>query len=118
MFWYWHVVCLLDWCALVAIIYWKRTLEDMVGSMKVSKPMKRHASKRPHKTSRKDLPEAIQALFKAKEAARFLNVSENTIRMWIWQRRLPVVRLGRAVRLYRRDLEDLIERNREAAITL
>ena len=87
-------------------------------SMKVSKPVNGHASKRPPKTPREDLPEAIQALLKAKEAARFLNVSENTVRMWIWERRLSVVRLGRAVRIYRRDLEDLIERNREDAITL
>ena len=61
--------------------------------------------------------EKIQELLRAKEAAQFLNVSENTIRMWIWQRRLPVVRLGRAVRLCRQDLEELIERNREEAIT-
>jgi excisionase family DNA binding protein len=62
--------------------------------------------------------EKIQDLLRAKEAAQFLNVSENTIRMWIWQRRLPVVRLGRAVRLRREDLEKLIERCREEAITL
>ncbi len=59
-----------------------------------------------------------QELLKAQEAAQLLNVSVNTIRMWIWQRRLPVVRLGRAVRLRRGDLEQLIERNREEAITL
>jgi excisionase family DNA binding protein len=62
--------------------------------------------------------EKIQELLRAKEAAQFLNVSENTVRMWIWQRRLPVVRLGRAVRLRRRDLEEIIERNREAAVSL
>jgi excisionase family DNA binding protein len=62
--------------------------------------------------------EKIQELLRAKEAAQFLNVSENTVRMWIWQRRLPVVRLGRAVRLRRQDLEEIIERNREAAVTL
>jgi excisionase family DNA binding protein len=62
--------------------------------------------------------EKIQELLRTKEAAQFLNVSENTIRMWVWQRRLPVVRLGRAVRLRREDLEELIERGREAAITL
>jgi excisionase family DNA binding protein len=100
------------------LIDWKRTLDAMVRSMKVSKPVKGHASKRPPKTSREDLPEAIQALLKAKEAATFLNVSENTIRMWIWQRRLPVVRLGRSVRLRRRDLEEIIERNREEAVSL
>jgi len=57
-------------------------------------------------------------LLTAKEAAEFLCLSENTIRQWIWQRRLPVVRLGRAVRLRREDLEQLIERNREEAIVL
>jgi excisionase family DNA binding protein len=54
----------------------------------------------------------------AREAATFLGLSENTIRMWIWQRRLPVVRLGRAVRLRREDLEKIIERNREEAVAL
>jgi excisionase family DNA binding protein len=62
--------------------------------------------------------EKIQELLRAKEAAQLLNVSENTIRMWIWQRRLPVVRLRRAVRLRREDLEELIERGREEAIRL
>jgi len=62
--------------------------------------------------------EKMQGLLKASEAAQLLNLSENTVRQWIWQRRLPVVRIGRAVRLRRQDLEDLIERNREEAIAL
>jgi excisionase family DNA binding protein len=52
----------------------------------------------------------------AREAAVFLGLSENTIRQWIWQRRLPVIRLGRAVRLRRADLEQLIERSRAETI--
>ncbi len=62
--------------------------------------------------------EKMQPLLKAKEAAQLLNLSENTIRQWIWQRRLPVVRIGRAVRLRREDLEKLIERHHEEAIAL
>ena len=62
--------------------------------------------------------EKMQALLKTKEAAQLLNLSENTIRQWIWQRRLPVVRIGRAVRLRKEDLEQLIERNHEEAIAL
>jgi excisionase family DNA binding protein len=62
--------------------------------------------------------EKRQALLRAKEAAHFLNVSEDTIRTWIWQRRLPIVQLGRAVRLRREDLEEFIERNREEAVSL
>jgi excisionase family DNA binding protein len=63
------------------------------------------------------MPESL-SLLKAKDAAQFLNVSENTIRMWLWQKRLPVVRLGRAVRLRREDLEQLIASNREGAVML
>lgn len=62
--------------------------------------------------------EKTHTLLKTKEAAQLLNLSENTIRQWIWQRRLPVVRIGRAVRLRRQDLEEIIERNREEAIAL
>jgi len=62
--------------------------------------------------------EKMQALLKTKEAAQLLNLSENTIRQWIWQRRPPVVRIGRAVRLRKEDLEQLIERNHEEAIAL
>ena len=58
------------------------------------------------------------SLLKAKEAAQFLNVSENTIRQWIWQRRLPVIRLGRSVRLKKVDLEKMIEGNRAEALPL
>jgi excisionase family DNA binding protein len=58
-----------------------------------------------------------QQLLTAKEAATLLCLSENTIRQWIWQRRLPVVRLGRAVRLKRHDLEQLINQNCQEAMT-
>ena len=52
-------------------------------------------------------------LLKPEEAAAYLNVSAHTIRQWIWQKRLPVVRIGRTVRLRLEDLEALIKRNRE-----
>jgi excisionase family DNA binding protein len=57
-------------------------------------------------------------LLTVRESATLLRLSENTIRQWIWQRRLPVVRLGRAVRLKRQDLEQLIEQSREEAMAL
>ena len=56
-------------------------------------------------------------LLTVRESATLLRLSENTIRQWIWQRRLPVVRLGRAVRLKRQDLEQLIDQSREEAMT-
>jgi excisionase family DNA binding protein len=60
--------------------------------------------------------ESIQSLLNTKEAAQLLILSENTIRMWIWQKRLPVVRLGRAVRLKRSDIQALIERSTDQAM--
>ncbi len=43
-----------------------------------------------------------------REAARKLGLQEATIRKWIYQRRLGVVRLGRAVRLRAADLEKIL----------
>jgi excisionase family DNA binding protein len=57
-------------------------------------------------------------LFTVPEAARLLKLSPNTLRQWIWQRRLPIVKLGRAVRIRKTDLENLIESNLRKAITL
>jgi excisionase family DNA binding protein len=44
-------------------------------------------------------------------ASEMLRVSPHTLRKWIRQRRLPVVRLGRAIRFDPRALERFIERN-------
>lgn len=60
----------------------------------------------------------MRHLLKPEEAAAYLAVSEPTIRQWIWQRRLPVVRLGRAVRLRREDLDAVIKRHREEGVDL
>jgi excisionase family DNA binding protein len=49
------------------------------------------------------------------EGARELKLSIHTIRAWIFQKRLPVVRLGRRVLLKREDLEKLIEKNTHPA---
>jgi excisionase family DNA binding protein len=87
---------------------------------------KEHTKDHSHRTTRRGLPlqqqqlleaKASAQLLKAQEAAELLNVNVNTIRTWIWQKRLPGVRLGRAVRLRLEDLEQLIERNREDAIS-
>jgi excisionase family DNA binding protein len=49
------------------------------------------------------------------ESAMKLKVSVYTMRAWIFQKRLPVVRLGRRVLLKREDLEKLIEKNTHPA---
>ena len=40
-----------------------------------------------------------QSLYTAEQASKTLNVSEASIRSWIHLKKLPVVRLGRAVRV-------------------
>jgi excisionase family DNA binding protein len=96
------------------------------GGASMKSPKTKQSEDHARRAGRRGLPlrhqqllEAKEAaqLLKAQEAAEFLNVSVNTIRMWVWQKRLPVVRLGRAVRLRREDLEQFIERNREDAIS-
>ena len=42
------------------------------------------------------------------QAAEELNVSDSTIRAWIFQRRLGVVRLGRAVRIPAEEIKRLL----------
>ncbi len=50
------------------------------------------------------------ALYDVHQAAALLNVSVFTIRKWVRERRMPVTRLGRAVRFDPRALERFIER--------
>lgn len=60
-------------------------------------------------------PRDEQRLFDLHEAARFLNVSPWTVRDLIWRGDLHSVRVGRLVRVDRRDLETFIARNRTAS---
>ena len=50
----------------------------------------------------------MQTLFTTKEAHEQLRVSMPTIRSWIHQGRLPVVRLGRRVFIHESVLEKII----------
>jgi excisionase family DNA binding protein len=53
----------------------------------------------------------MQELLNLKEGAQELRLSIHTLRAWVFQKRLPVVRLGRRVLLRREDLENLINKN-------
>jgi len=50
-------------------------------------------------------------LLDLREGAKELKLSIHTLRAWIYQKRLPCVRLGRRVLLRREDLENLINKN-------
>jgi excisionase family DNA binding protein len=51
-------------------------------------------------------------LLNVAEAARFLAVSPSTLYGWVWQRRIPFVKLGRAVRFDKADLHEYVSRNK------
>ncbi len=48
-----------------------------------------------------------ETLFNANEAAKLLGVKLSTIRAWTFQKLLPCVRLGRAVRYRPEDIEKI-----------
>jgi excisionase family DNA binding protein len=46
------------------------------------------------------------------EAAHILGVSASTLYGWVWQRRIPFVKVGRALRFEMSDLEGFIQSHR------
>lgn len=56
-------------------------------------------------------------LLTVQEAAQFLRVSVSTLYGWVWQRRISFVKIGRALRFDRADLEKFIRANRFEART-
>ena len=53
-------------------------------------------------------------LIPVREAALYLAVSVSTLYGWVWQRRIPFVKIGRALRFDVSDLERFVDENREA----
>jgi len=49
------------------------------------------------------------------QAAQFLSVSISTLYGWAWQRKIPFVKVGRALRFDKSDLEIFIQSNRVEA---
>jgi excisionase family DNA binding protein len=67
---------------------------------------------------RKRVKSEVQRLLNVPEAATLLCVSPNTLRQWISQRRVPVVKLGKAVRFAPDDLQKFIEEHKREVVTL
>lgn len=53
-----------------------------------------------------------QRLLTVQDAAQLLAVSVSTVYGWVWQRKIPFVKVGRALRFDLTDLEEFIEANR------
>ncbi len=50
-------------------------------------------------------------LLNLKEGAQALRISIHTLRSWTYQRRIPIVRLGRRILVKREDLEAFVNKN-------
>jgi excisionase family DNA binding protein len=49
--------------------------------------------------------DTVERLLTVKEAATLLQVTEAAVRKWVYQRRIPCVKLGRLTRLRREEVE-------------
>ena len=52
-------------------------------------------------------------LVTVREAADYLSVSVSTLYGWVWQRRIPFVKVGRALRFDVDDLKKFVEWNKQ-----
>jgi len=52
------------------------------------------------------------SLITVQDAAKFLAVSTSTLYGWVWQRRIPFVKVGRALRFEQSELQKFIQSNR------
>ncbi len=59
---------------------------------------------------------ASTRLLTLKEAANRLAISLPTIRSWVWQRKIEIVKIGRCVRVREQVISELISRNTVPAI--
>ena len=57
----------------------------------------------------------VPRLMTVNDAARYLAVSVSTLYGWVYQRRIPFVKMGRALRFELVDLDSFIQRNRTKA---
>lgn len=57
----------------------------------------------------------MDKLLNIQESAKLLRLSPNTLRSWIFQKRIRVVRLGRKVLFRESDLEKMIEKGIQEA---
>ena len=51
-------------------------------------------------------------LLTVQDAAQYLAISKSTLYGWVWQKRIPFVKVGRALRFERAELQELIQANR------
>ena len=56
--------------------------------------------------------DTVPRLVTVHDAAKYLSISVSTLYGWVFQRRIPFVKIGRALRFDRADLDNFINQNR------
>lgn len=51
-------------------------------------------------------------LLDVRQAAQFLLIAESTLYGWVWQKKIPYIKVGRRVRFDISDLQRFLESNR------
>jgi excisionase family DNA binding protein len=74
-------------------------------------------AKRAREATRPDLGDHVQRLLNVPEAAAILGVSVPTLRQWLSQRRIAMVKVGRPTKLKLDDIFEFIEHNRKEAVS-
>jgi excisionase family DNA binding protein len=75
------------------------------------------AAKRAGEANRPYVGDHLQPLLSVPEAAKILGVSVPTLRQWLSQRRIAIIKAGRLTKLKLEDIQEFIERNRKEAVT-
>ena len=53
----------------------------------------------------------LEELLRIPEAARVLGIKQNTLRDWVWRRKITFVKVGKAVAFRQSDLAAFIEKH-------
>jgi excisionase family DNA binding protein len=73
-------------------------------------------AKRASEANRPDIGDHVQPLLSVPEGAKILGVSIPTLRQWLSQRRIAIIKVGRLTKLKLEDIREFIERNRKEAV--
>jgi excisionase family DNA binding protein len=73
-------------------------------------------AKRASEANRPYIGDHVQPLLSVPEGAKILGVSVPTLRQWLSQRRIAMIKVGRLTKLTMKDILEFIERNRKEAV--
>jgi excisionase family DNA binding protein len=74
-------------------------------------------AKRTSEANRPYLGDHVQPLLSVPEGAKILGVSDQTLRQWLSQRRIAMVKVGRLTKLTLKGILAFLERNRKEAVS-